>query len=284
MAGFGGMIDHSESIYNIVPPKFMPQEKPPMHRSSHSGTLPPSCSTFHTNGNTTYPAVSNFTGAAIGKVCPDKGRSNFGRATGQYKNDPTSYMKKFAKSSSVPSLKQVKMTNPQQLVPSHGLQPSNKGGVPKASDCKPIMNLVTSKNFIVANAVETILAQPKKVANTTKDYLSKEDYGKVPRYLTQIKKDIDSEYDYIRQLQQQEEEQQLAYNRPLPEQERRALIEGLKSKWEQVNTAYQAETHITVIDSIGLLKRKEKNEAELANLEKDIEKLNKRSITVDMMS
>eukprot|EP00929_Paragymnodinium_shiwhaense_P026911 TRINITY_DN1590_c0_g1_i3.p1 TRINITY_DN1590_c0_g1~~TRINITY_DN1590_c0_g1_i3.p1 ORF type:complete len:286 (-),score=74.78 TRINITY_DN1590_c0_g1_i3:301-1158(-) len=285
MAGLGGMMNaHTESIYNIVPPKFTPQEKPAMHRSSHSGTLPPSCSTFHTKTNTSYPSVSNFTGDAAGKVCPDKGRSNFGRAPGQSGNDPATYMKKFAKSSSVPSLQEVKMANPGLLVPSHGLQPNKKGGVPKASECKPIMNLVTSKNFIVANAVETILAQPKKVGNTTKDYLSKEDYGKVPRYLTQIKRDIDAEYDYIRQLQQQEEEQQLAQSRPLQEEERRALIEGLKAKWEQVNTAYQAETHVTVIDSVGLLKRKEKNEAELANLEKDIEKLNKRSIMVDMIS
>lgn len=280
---YGGS-GHGESIYNIVPPKFTPQEKPPMFKSSHSGTLPPTCSTFHTRINTTYPSVSNFTGDAPGKVCPDKGRAFFGRAPGEYKANPDAYMKKFAKSNSVPSLREVKATNPQQLVPSHGLAPSSKGGVPKASECRPIMNLVTSKNFIVANAVETILAQPKKVVNTTKDYLNKEDYGKVPKYLTQIKKDIDAEYDYIRQLQEQEEEQMNAQARPLTEPERQALLGQLKAKWEQVNTGYQGETHITNIDSTGKLKRKEKNEAELAQLEKDIEKLNKRNITIDMMS
>jgi len=245
---------------------------------------PPTCSTFHTKINTTYPAVSNLTGQVASKVCPDKSGSFFGRAPGQYKNDPATYMKKFAKSSSVPSLKEVKATNPQQLVPSHGLAPSSKGGVPRASECRPIMNLVSSKNFIVANAVETILAQPKKVVNTTKDYLNKEDYGKVPKYLTQIKNDIDAEYDYIRNLQQQEEDEMNAQARPLTEPERQALLQQLKAKWEQVNTSYQGETHITNIDSTGKLKRKEKNEAELAQLEKDIEKLNKRNITIDMMS
>lgn len=282
MAGFGG--EHGESIYNIIPPKFIPQDKPAMHRSAHSGTLPPTCSTFHTKINTTYPSVSNLTGKADGKVCPDKGRSMFGRAPGQYRNNPETYMKKFAKSSSVPSLKEVKATNPQLLVPSHGLAPASKGGVPKASECRPIMNLVTSKNFIVANAVETILAQPKKVVNTTKDYLHKEDYGKVPKYLTQITSDIQAEYDYIRHLQQQEEDNRNSEARQMTEPERQEIIQSLKAKWEQVNTTYQGETHITVIDSTGKLKRKEKNEAELAQLEKDIEKLNKRNITVDMTS
>lgn len=51
---------------------------------------------------------------------------------------------------------------------------------------KPIMNLVTSKNFIVANAVEAILAAPKKVPNNDMDFLNKEDFGKVPPYLTKI--------------------------------------------------------------------------------------------------
>lgn len=31
-----------------------------------------------------------------------------------------------------------------------------------------------------------------------KDYLKKEDYGKVPKYLQHIKQDIETEYQYIR--------------------------------------------------------------------------------------
>ena len=62
------------------------------------------------------------------------------------------------------------------------------------------MGLVSDKNFIVANAVENILAgmnilklkhhpylplfiAPKMKANTDKDYLKKKAYGKVPNYL-----------------------------------------------------------------------------------------------------
>ena len=50
-------------------------------------------------------------------------------------------------------------------------------------DEKPIMGLVSDKNFIVSNAVENILAAPKLPANNDKDYLKKKNYGKVPKYL-----------------------------------------------------------------------------------------------------
>ena len=50
-------------------------------------------------------------------------------------------------------------------------------------DEKPIMGLVSDKNFIVSNAVENILAAPKLPTNSDKDYLKKKNYGKVPRYL-----------------------------------------------------------------------------------------------------
>merc|ERR1719456_97213 len=109
---------------------------------------------------------------------------------------------------------------------------------PPARDEKPVMNLVTSKNFIVANAVETILAAPKKLPEGSKDYLGKDDYGKVPKYLQFIKKDIEAEYDYIRQLQAQEEEARNSEVRQLSDDERQGLIDGLKAKWEQVNTEY----------------------------------------------
>ena len=57
-----------------------------------------------------------------------------------------------------------------------------KMAVPKKQE-KPIMGLVSDKNFIVSNAVENILAAPKMPANSQKDYLKKKNFGKVPKYL-----------------------------------------------------------------------------------------------------
>lgn len=59
---------------------------------------------------------------------------------------------------------------------------AKKVAVPKINE-KPIMGLVSDKNFIVSNAVENILAAPKLPSNSNKDYLKKKNYGKVPKYL-----------------------------------------------------------------------------------------------------
>lgn len=59
---------------------------------------------------------------------------------------------------------------------------AKKVPVPK-KDEKPIMGLVSDKNFIVSNAVENILAAPKLPTNNEKDFLKKKNYGKVPKYL-----------------------------------------------------------------------------------------------------
>ena len=67
------------------------------------------------------------------------------------------------------------------------------------------MGLVSDKNYIVANAVENILAgkynyvddygiAPKMPANKDKDFLKKKTYGKVPQYLEKIKNEINDEY------------------------------------------------------------------------------------------
>jgi len=179
----------------------------------------------------------------------------------------------------VSTLADVKRTNPDLLRPT-SLAPKLKPTVPRRDE-QPIHNLVTSKNFVVANAVETILAAPRKPADNTKDFLAKEDYGKTPKYLAHIKKDIQDEFDYIRELQQQREDRNRSLVSPLEEAERVQLIDGLKAKWEQVNTSYQATTHLTKLDTIGKTKRKEQYEAQLTQIEKDIEKLNRRNILVD---
>merc|ERR1712066_347262 len=97
--------------------------------------------------------------------------------------------------------------------------------VPRHDEAAPPMNLVTSKNFVVANAVETILAAPKKVSQGAKDYLNKEDYGKVPKYLSHIKNDIEAEYDYIKHLQEEHYERSGSQAKPLEEEERLRLID-----------------------------------------------------------
>jgi len=146
-----------------------------------------------------------------------------------------------------------------------------KAPLPSKED-KPIMNLVTSKNFIVANAVVAILAAPKKMPSDDMDFLNKEDFGKVPPYLGRIKQDIEAEYEYIRQLREEAAEAGLQ-QRSMTAEERESMITGLKAKWELINSEYQLGTHMTTLDTVGKIARKENHEKTMTELEKAIDKL-----------
>lgn len=272
------VMDHHESIYNIIPPKEVVHRRPPMYRSRHNGTIPPTASTFG-QAQTSHPVATNLSGEAQEKVVPSKSHRSQGKPPGTMKNDVDSFMKKNCKRGKVATLNDVKTVNPELLQPSQ-LKLKIKPDIPAIHD-KPIMDLVTSKNFVVANAVEAILAAPRKVSAGAKDYIKKKDYGRVPKYLQHIKKDIDAEYEYIRHLQQQEDEARGSQVRPLEAEDQEQLIKNLKAKWEQVNTEYQSSTHLTTLDTVGKVKRKEKYEAELGQIEKDIQKLNKKNIYID---
>lgn len=217
------------------------------------------------------------------QIVANKEKATIGKALGANQKDPKHFTKKFAKTFSVPGLAEVKKNNPDQLKPTHvGLSNKSGGGPPKEGE-GPILNLRSGKNFIVTNAVETILAEPKKSTQAAKDYMHKEDYGRVPKYLSRIKEDIRKEYAYIHQLNSDHGEDP-RQTRPLDEEERLELIHGLKAKWESENTEYQGNTHVMIVDTHGKAYRKEKNVAMMTQLEKDIERLNKKNIIVDMNS
>jgi len=87
-------------------------------------------------------------------------------------------------------------------------------------DEKPIQGLVSDKNFIVANAVENILAAPKLAGKQDKDFLKKGTYGKTPKYLTTIKNEIEDEYNLVREMQIEEQAEEDRRKFLMPEEER----------------------------------------------------------------
>ncbi|CAK0859837.1 unnamed protein product, partial [Prorocentrum cordatum] len=270
------MYQQEESIYNIVPPPPQIREKPPKHVSKHDPKLPPTASTFNTKGST-VGMTSNISGESTAKSVPDRGGRNFGKPPGACVPDPQKRLQANA-ANKVPTLSEVRKNNPDLLQPSQ-LKPKIRPDVPKSGDA-PVMNLVSSKNFIVANAVETILAAPKKGSDGARDYLSKQDFGKTPKYLSRVRADIDDEKSYIANLMQQQQEEEAQRVRPMSEDERQSLISGLKANWETVNKDYQAMAHLTKLDTVGKIRRKEQMETKLTQIEKDIEKLSKKSIII----
>ncbi|KAF4681411.1 hypothetical protein FOZ60_012127 [Perkinsus olseni] len=277
-----------ESVYGLVIEPEVPKPKPPMHKSKYPGTIPPTSSTFAT-AQTSKPGIRNVAGAQEReKPKPSehtyhKPHATFGVPIGSVKPDPQKPLKKFERTSRVESLTALRKKSPEKLKASVS-HTVTKPPVPKLNE-KPVMNLVSGKNYVTANAVDNILKAPpakaKHYGELDKDYLRKADYGKIPAYLEKIKADIRSEYDYIRKLQDQQKKEEQGRIRPLPEEERLELIEALKKKWEKVNADYQCMTHLTKLDTIGKTKRKEGFEAQLAAIESDIAKLNRRRVLID---
>lgn len=154
-----------------------------------------------------------------------------------------------------------------------------KPSVPSRGE-KPVMGLQTTKNFVVANAVENILAVPVQRSKQRMDFTKKKDYGRVPGYLKHVKKDIADEQAVIEQYftvqQPNQSEGQL-----LSKQERDRLVYALKQKWDDTNKQYQRISHIVKLDTVGKVKRKEGFEKMLDQLEKDIRMLSsKRPIMI----
>lgn len=75
---------------------------------------------------------------------------------------------------------------------------------------KPIQGLVSDKNYIKSNIVENVTMgklfslAPRKLQTAT-DWTKKSNYGKAPRYLEKAKERIQMEYEYLRQVHQDEE-------------------------------------------------------------------------------
>ena len=100
------------------------------------------------------------------------------------------------------------------------LKPGQKKAPIPGKDEKPIHGLVSDKNFIVANAVENILAAPKLPATKEKDFLKKKTYGQVPKYVTKIKTEIEDEYNLVREMQIEEQNERDKQKMLMPEEER----------------------------------------------------------------
>lgn len=66
----------------------------------------------------------------------------------------------------------------------------------------------------------------------------------------------------------------------MTEDERRELVFALKKKWEVANNKFQKMSHHIVLDTEGQVRRKERLEKELQQLEIDIERLERPGLIV----
>ncbi|XP_011369329.1 enkurin [Pteropus vampyrus] len=165
-----------------------------------------------------------------------------------------------------------------------------KPSVPLRTD-HPVMGVQSEKNFIHTNAADVIMGVAKKpkpifVDKRTGDkhdlepsglvpkYINKKDYGITPEYICKRNEEVkkaQEEYDkYI-----QENLRKAAMKR-LSDEEREAVLQGLKKNWEEVHKESQSLS--VFIDSIPKKIRKQKLEEEMKQLEHDIGVIEKHKI------
>ena len=241
-------MDFGESIYNLIPRPVDVPEKQALYHSQYVGKVDP----------------KNFV-LGVSK----RERGTFGAPNGKYRPDPKKFLTKHSKEPLLPDPAPV--TQPKV---------NKKASVPKRTE-RPVMGLVSTKNFITANAVENILSVPRKVNNEPFFYTKKADYGKIPSYLSKNKAKIQAEKAAIEQYLASKAEEDAYGNgtvRKMSEDERVHLLSHLKSKWEEVNSVYQKMTF--TLDTPAKQKRKENYEQTLSQIEKDIQKLEKGNIFI----
>jgi len=144
----------------------------------------------------------------------------------------------------------------------------------------------TQKDFIRTNAIENITSVPRKPKSQYCDTKNghKNDLitsGLVPRFT--LKKDFGEVPEYLSQRNQETKEAQDRYDEYVAEElraraleqidvdSRAELLRGLKAKWEDLHQKFQGLSVVT--DTAPKKNRKERMEAQMSQLERDIDLL-----------
>ncbi|XP_055038076.2 enkurin [Misgurnus anguillicaudatus] len=190
---------------------------------------------------------------------------------------------------------QVDVPSPQKYLLKHSKEPklpekksfkyedANKPPVPARTD-RPLMGIHSNKNFIKTNAIENIMALPKKPQPTYADtkkgdkkllensglvpkYIKKKDYGQTPEYLLQRKEEVrkaQEQYNnYVKDRMRDGAMKQLA------DAERQNILQALRKNLDDLHHQYQGLS--VVIDTTPKKYKKERLELEMKQLERDIE-------------
>jgi hypothetical protein len=138
----------------------------------------------------------------------------------------------------------------------------------------------SNKDFVTENAIAAMLTEPRYKTKSETNWLAAETFGKVPAYLSRVKREIEAEREYVLGLldQQQMEQESAAgqQTREMSDDERHELISALKAKWDAVNIKYQQIAHRKISTSnstVSEIRWKENCESQMAQLEADIKRL-----------
>jgi len=246
----------TESIYNLIPKPKQGAEKKLIYRSKYDPNAPLTGSTFGLHGTTVT------VGNGVQELKKTR-KINCTFGPNPEKPNPTQFLRKGTRRSLIKG-------SPSKKVKHSSVKPP----VPSSGD-KPVMGILTNTNFIESNVHEAIMQEPKNVKKAERLFIEKETYGKIPKYLSKVRNEVQREKEIIEEhVKRNGQSTEIEYE-VMDEDERQMLINALKAKWDAVNCNYQKICFRTTLLSLGDMNRKEAQEAELQQLEEDIERLSK---------
>ncbi|XP_073344845.1 enkurin [Pagrus major] len=234
-----------ESSYNLLPREEFHAQKPPRYMSKHR------------------PAV----------VLEQKSSKDAMRTMGPAKVEvppPDEYLKKHSKEPKLPEKTQDSKEARKACT-------VRKPAVPARTDI-PIMGLRSNRDFIKTAIAVSMKPKPTCVdsrkghkqllenSGLVPKYIKKRDYGEVPEYLQQRNEEEQRAQEaYVNSVKEQREQGAMKH---LSDEERQAVLEGLKKNWDELHREYQGLSLVT--DTLSKKSRKERLEAALKQLETDI--------------
>ena len=235
-----------ESIYNIIPVKKIIPTRPPHYISIFPPDIPPTASTFILPGSS-VPGISNCNGEfklPRGGHSTLKNSATFGRPIGYYASDPKHFHKKGNNFKILPPVEKL-----------HKYCVLRKPPIPSIND-RPIMGIKSEKNYVLSNAIDNILMNPKKIkTNKSCEDIRHPFYGMVPNYIKKYRMDKQNEINNERELSRKLKEEEDAKKKILTKEEIEQLREGLTKKWQAYNYRYGNITHKKLFDNLVLLRK-----------------------------
>lgn len=259
-----------ECIYDLIEPPAPARKKKVVYRSKYPGDLPPTSSTFGSVLTSNVCGPSNVGGQMDWHTTRDHKQSGFN--WGPAVKAERSMIHQGKGTTNLPKPQKFSRTIAKK-----------KPEIPKAKETHVISGLKSTANYVSINAINNILMEPRNRAEDAPNSIYKhENFGKVPGYLQKNKELIKNEQELINaELQKTQIEDNKNKATLLPEEDRQLVLQRLKERWEEVNKEYQAMTHLVILDTVGKVRRKERFESTLAQLEKDIQLLSKKNVYIN---
>jgi hypothetical protein len=251
----------NESVYNLIPEPVIVAARPPRYNSkfNSSAPQPPSYSTFP--NKTVVDGPCDGSGAAqFQRPMVPMGKSVAAEI------DPAQFLKK-----GEGVRLQHASTKKERIVRK-----------PTIDNEKPVMGLITEKNFVTSNAVEATAMAPKGRKVPEPRPTDRPSFGKVPKYLDTLKAQMAEEEKFVAGMRekrdQQAADQKAEFVRPMSEEDRQRLVAQLKERWDEKHRQFISQPFAR--DTMMQIARKEVVEKELKEIEAALEKLSKQVVYV----